>query len=227
MGKAPCRALLFRGAVRLFSLGARASVLDRASRALALALFRALGLCGGSGLRLFLMRLFLAGAHIFFVLPELFPPLGGAGRLDRQAFWPPRRSALRHSPPAFSRRPRQSRCPSAPAARRMCAPALCRGPPSSAGSQGRCTRPPREVERAAARVVRRIRGDEDEPRVLASCRRANGLFTDLQLSGLFGKANQIEQFIHRLPSPFPFLRRRSRGWPCPARARARGICAPA
>ena len=84
-----------------------------------------------------------------------------------------------------------------------------------------------EVERAAARVVRRIRGDEDEPRVLASCRRADGLFTDLQLSGLFGKADQIEQFIHRLPSPFPFLRRRSRGWPCPARARARGICAPA
>ena len=84
MGKAPCRALLFRGTVRLFSLGARASVLDRASRALALALFRALGLCGGSGLQLFLMRLFLAGAHIFFVLLELFPPLGGAGRLDRQ-----------------------------------------------------------------------------------------------------------------------------------------------
>ena len=50
---------------------------------------------------------------------------------------------------------------------------------------------------------------------------------DLQLSGLFGKADQIEQFIHRLPSPFPFLHRRSRGWPCPARARARGTCAPA
>ena len=85
MGKAPCRALLFRGAVRLFSLSARASVLDRASWALALALFRALDLCGGSGLRLFLMRLFLAGAHIFFVLLELFPPFGGACRLDRQA----------------------------------------------------------------------------------------------------------------------------------------------
>ena len=84
-----------------------------------------------------------------------------------------------------------------------------------------------EMLAAAAGVVRRVRGDEDEPRVLASCRRADGLFTDLQLSGLFGKADQIEQFIHRLPSPFPFLRRRSRGWPCPARARARGICAPA
>lgn len=143
MGKAPCRALLFRGAVRLFSLSARASVLDRASRALALALFRALGLCGGSGLRLFLMRLFLAGAHIFFVLLELFPPLGGAGRLDRQALgrlavvrFVTLRQLFRDGLGKADVRQR-------PAARTTCAPALCRGPPSSAESQGRCTRPPR------------------------------------------------------------------------------------
>ena len=80
---------------------------------------------------------------------------------------------------------------------------------------------------AAAGVLRCVGGDENEARVLASCRRADRFLADLQLSGLFRKADEIEQFIHRLPSPFPFLRRRSRGWPCPARARARGICAPA
>ena len=227
MGKAPCRALLFRGAVRLFSLSARASVLDRASRALALALFRALGLCGGSGLRLFLMRLFLAGAHIFFVLLELFPPLGGAGRLDRQALgrlavvrFVTLRQLFRDGFGKADVRQRQQRARRAP---QRSAEVLLRRRDLKADALARLA----EVERAAARVVRRIRGDEDEPRVLASCRRADGLFTDLQLSGLFGKADQIEQFIHRLPSPFPFLRRRSRGWPCPARARARGICAPA
>ena len=80
---------------------------------------------------------------------------------------------------------------------------------------------------AAAGVLRCVGGDENEARVLASCRRADRFLADLQLSGLFRKADEIEQFIHRLPSPFPFLRRRPRGWPCPARARARGTCAPA
>ena len=175
MGKAPCRALLFRGAVRLFSLGARASVLDRASRALALALFRALGLCGGSGLRLFLMRLFLAGAHVFFVLLELFPPLGGAGRLDRQALghlavvrFVTLRQFFRDSLGKADVRQRQQRARRAP---QRPPEVFLRRRNLKADALARLA----EVERTAARVVRRVRGDEDEPRVLASCRRADGL----------------------------------------------------
>ena len=86
MGKALCRALLFRGAVRLFALGAGAPVLHSALGTLCIACGAALFFCCGRGLGGFLLaRLFLAGAQVFFVLLELRPALGSAGCLDREA----------------------------------------------------------------------------------------------------------------------------------------------
>ena len=227
MGKATVSSLFVCGAVRLFALGARAPVLDGAARRSFLfpAGLRALFRLGRSLLLRF--GLFLARAQILFVLLEFLPALCGALSLDRKAL---RRLAVMRLVALRQLfgdglgkadiRHRQHRA--GWAAERSAKVGLCRG-----NLQTDALTRVAEMLGAPAGVIRRVACDQQQPCVFGAGGRAHRLLADLQLPGLFGKADQIEQLIHRLPSPFPVLHRRSRGWPCPARARARGTYAPA